>query len=291
MKQLTRKKLTLSIVIPVYNEEDHIGQCLEAIAAQSTPPLEVIVVDNNCTDRTVVIARTYSFVKVVTEAQQGRAAARNKGFNVAKGNIIGRIDADSTVMPNWVERVLADFSNKKVAGVTGLAQTNLLLGLNKLHVTFWSRVYFWASHATYGIHTMWGANMALRRTCWAAVRSYVAADDEDLHEDVDMSFLLIGAGGTILQDNKLLIKTAGKSYLYWPKFWNYYQRGFSTRRYHKQRKTLARLQPSPLHFWRYIITDTLGRLFTVLFMLYSLCVWPIFAVLLRLSANPKKTLR
>lgn len=49
--------LTLTLVIPVFNEEHQIKGCLDAVASQTVMPDEVIVVDNNCTDRTIEIAQ------------------------------------------------------------------------------------------------------------------------------------------------------------------------------------------------------------------------------------------
>ena len=56
-----KNKLTLSIVIPVFNEQRYIKACLDSIAAQTVKPDEVIVVDNNSTDKTVQIAKKYKF--------------------------------------------------------------------------------------------------------------------------------------------------------------------------------------------------------------------------------------
>ena len=57
----------ISVVIPCYNEEAAIGACLDALASQIPQPSEVIVVDNNCTDRTAEIAQSYGFVTVIQE--------------------------------------------------------------------------------------------------------------------------------------------------------------------------------------------------------------------------------
>ena len=62
---IVSKNFSLSIIIPVYNEESHLRQCLDAIAKQIEKPDEVIVVDNNSTDETVQIAKSFSFVKVL----------------------------------------------------------------------------------------------------------------------------------------------------------------------------------------------------------------------------------
>ena len=101
--------LTLSLVIPVFNEENQIESCLKSIENQTVMPDEVIVVDNNCTDRTIEIVEKFKFVKVIKESRQGRGYARTAGFNEAKSDIIGRIDADSRLSNNWVEHVKNKF--------------------------------------------------------------------------------------------------------------------------------------------------------------------------------------
>src|SRR5688572_27451257 len=93
------KHPSVSIVIPAYNEEGQLALCLEAIARQTVKPVEVIVVDNNSTDGTVEVAGRYPFVTVLHEWRQGVVHARDCGFDAAKGDIIGRIDAE-TVMPH-----------------------------------------------------------------------------------------------------------------------------------------------------------------------------------------------
>src|SRR5581483_7315847 len=102
---MLNKTLTLTIVIPVFNEEDHIAACLSAIAAQTAAPDEVIVVDNNSSDKTPQIAASYPFVRLIKARKQGVLFARNKGFDAAKSDIIGRIDADSLLPSRWVEIV------------------------------------------------------------------------------------------------------------------------------------------------------------------------------------------
>ena len=92
---MTNKTLTLSIVIPAYNEENYLRACLDSIAAQTVMPDKVIVVDNNSTDKTVALARSYDFVTLVHERQQHQSFAQATGFNLASSDIIGRIDADS----------------------------------------------------------------------------------------------------------------------------------------------------------------------------------------------------
>src|SRR4051812_35670716 len=100
------KPFTISIIIPVYNDADHLRACLETIAAQIVPADEVIVVDNNSTDGSAAVARSFPFVRLIHEKQQGICFARNAGFNASTADIIGRIDADSRLPAHWTRHVL-----------------------------------------------------------------------------------------------------------------------------------------------------------------------------------------
>src|SRR5438105_184501 len=113
------KTLTLTIVIPAYNEENYLANCLESVAQQTVIPSEVIVVDNNSSDKTAQIAPSYSFAKVIKEKNQGVFFAARTGFKAANSDIIGRIDADTVLPSDWVEKVMTNFQNSDVAAVTG----------------------------------------------------------------------------------------------------------------------------------------------------------------------------
>ncbi|MCX7955942.1 MAG: glycosyltransferase family 2 protein, partial [Patescibacteria group bacterium] len=82
--------MTISIIIPAYNEEKYIENALKSLVNQTEKPDEVIVVDNNCTDKTIKIAKKYQKklpLKIIHETKQGIAYSRNTGFNKAKGEI------------------------------------------------------------------------------------------------------------------------------------------------------------------------------------------------------------
>jgi glycosyltransferase involved in cell wall biosynthesis len=82
--------LKVSLVIPCYNEEDGIRAVLEEVPDVVD---EVVVVDNNCTDRTADVALSMG-AKVVSETRQGYGAAYKKGFSETSGDIITTMDAD-----------------------------------------------------------------------------------------------------------------------------------------------------------------------------------------------------
>ncbi len=227
--------LTLSLIIPVYNEEHHIGACLNAIKNQTVKPDKVIVVDNNCTDRTVEIVKEYDFVTIIKQPAQGRAHARNAGFEAASGDIYGRIDADSRIEPDWVERVKARFTaDTELTGITGLGLTDWLpyISIKSLMIKLPSRVYYWFVHFGFKTTTMWGANMAIRSDVWPGIRGAVIVDDADIHEDQDISLCIAALNKKIEVDNDLLIRTEGQTFRYLPKFIRYNRMFFNTRKQH-----------------------------------------------------------
>ncbi|MBN2383724.1 glycosyltransferase [bacterium] len=115
----------ISVIIPAYNAEGHISQCLSAIAAQwqTLIPREVIVVSDGSTDQTVSIARELG-ARVFEIAHQGPAAARNFGAEQAQGDILIFTDADCRPDVGWVDHMTRPFDDPDVVGVMGRYKTN-----------------------------------------------------------------------------------------------------------------------------------------------------------------------
>lgn len=193
----------VSIVIPAYNEEHHLRRCLEAIAAQTVAPYEVIVVDNNSTDTTAQIAADYGFVTVVTEPQQGRVFARNCGFDAATGDVIGRIDADILLPANWVKHVSAFYDNPQnyQAAWSG-AGYFYNVRLPRLVSFGYSLMAFYFNRLLLRHYTLWGSNMAITRSQWQAVRGEVC-NRLDIHEDLDIAMHLHQKGYKITYDTNI----------------------------------------------------------------------------------------
>ncbi len=226
--------LKLSLIIPVYNEERHIEACLNAISTQTVRPFEVIVIDNNCTDATLELAKKYDFVKILKQPIQGLIPSRDLGFDTAKGEILGRIDADSVMDENWVELVSDAFTNNdQLMGVTGLARTSISPFKNPKH-TIVSKSYFWLVDAQMKTKVMWGANMAIRHGAWPLVKDETSTDDHEVHEDQDLSLIMAAKGMLIEQHNNILITTTGQSYRYLPKTNYYFALNRNTRKRHRK---------------------------------------------------------
>lgn len=198
-----QKAQTLSIIIPVYNEEDYLGACLQSIAEQTVKPLEVIVVDNNSTDRTALIARSFDFVRLVREKRQHQSYAQHTGFSLAKGSIIGRIDADTILPPDWTERCLAAFKdNPDIVGFYGSALSyDIVL---KRFGRFIHGLYFAMAGTFAGTQLMWGSNSAFRARAWQDIRHKLTLQD-DIWEDYDLGFCLSSCGEVAKMDNDVSV--------------------------------------------------------------------------------------
>jgi len=207
---MSNKSLTLSLVIPVYNEQDYLKACLDAIKRQSEQPDEVIVVDNGCSDKTLLIAKRYGFVKIIKEPRRGVTFARSCGFNAATGDIIGRIDADSILPPHWVAQVKAGLRKPDAAATTGpvsyydmpFAPTNYLFdhGMRRF-------IYRLAPKSPF----LFGSNMAILGKFWQELSASLCSR-QDIHEDIDLAIHLRSKGHKIIYDKALLAGASGRRY-------------------------------------------------------------------------------
>jgi glycosyltransferase involved in cell wall biosynthesis len=92
--------LTVSIVIPVYNQERFLAQAIESALDQSWPDCEVVVVDDGCTDGSREIMSRYPEIRVVRQVNRGLGAARNAGLAASRGEAVIFLDADDRLWPD-----------------------------------------------------------------------------------------------------------------------------------------------------------------------------------------------
>ena len=102
----------VSVLIPVYNTEKYLPACLESIAGQTYPNLQVVVVDDGSKDASLSIAQEYAakhpFIEVYHQENAGVAAARNNLLSHVKGEYVLFVDSD-----DWIEPDMVDFLVKK----------------------------------------------------------------------------------------------------------------------------------------------------------------------------------
>ena len=100
----------LSIIIPVYNTEKFLGDCIESILKQKFEKFELILVDDGSTDRSGIICDEYtkkdSRIRVIHSKNQGLSAARNLGLSMARYDWIAFVDSDDTIEEDMYEKML-----------------------------------------------------------------------------------------------------------------------------------------------------------------------------------------
>ncbi|NLD56606.1 MAG: glycosyltransferase [Methanomicrobiales archaeon] len=200
----------ISVIIPTFNEEENIAQCLVSLSHQSVPrsEYEIIVVDGGSKDATCEIAKKYADL-VFTQTSKKVGGARNDGVMAAKGDIIATTDADCILPPHWLKQIGKDFSDPSVVQVYGPVypieeglgnQFSLFLANMFSRVGYYSKTFFYTL----------GCNTAFRKEAFIAAGMYRCIDaGDDLEIAMRMKDL-----GRIYFDNRLKV-------------------GFSMRRYQK----------------------------------------------------------
>ena len=114
---MNRKPL-ISIVIPVYNCEDYLFECVESVINQSYKNIEIILIDDGSNDNSPVICdeleRKDGRIKVFHQQNKGSGYTRNVGINMAKGTYITFVDSDDIENKDFVKCLLDDYMKEKV---------------------------------------------------------------------------------------------------------------------------------------------------------------------------------
>lgn len=180
--------MKISIVIPAYNEEKRIGECLESINNQTVRPHEIIVVDNNCVDKTAEIAKSMG-ARVVREKRQGISHARNTGFNNSTGDLIVKCDADSILTSNFLhdlailhEKELFDalsFYPTYTKGYSKDEPVELMPSLIK--------IYRGLSKLLLKHEILFGPTYVISKKAWDKISTGINNNDKYIHEDIEIS--------------------------------------------------------------------------------------------------------
>ena len=105
-------ELTLSVIVCAHNEAGYLGACLHSLLAQSRPPDEIIVINNDSSDATGDVAAAIAGVRVIDEPRRGLVVARETGRRAAAGDILVYVDADCRAPLQWLEKIERRFSKR-----------------------------------------------------------------------------------------------------------------------------------------------------------------------------------
>ena len=102
---MTQNSTLVSAIVPTYNRAGIVGDAIDSILGQTYPHVEVIVVDDGSTDGTQSVLNRYGDrIRVITQENAGAAAARNRGVEAARGDLLAFLDSDDLWLPRKLER-------------------------------------------------------------------------------------------------------------------------------------------------------------------------------------------
>jgi glycosyltransferase involved in cell wall biosynthesis len=170
----------LAFVIPAYNEETLIGQCVASVVREverSGIDAEIVVVDNASTDRTGEIASGYPGVTVVLETKKGLVHARSAGFEASTAELVANIDADTEVPEGWITTVIESFERQPE--LVALSGPYVYYDLS-LWNRFLVRLFYYLSFVIYLVNRfilrvgsmIQGGNFVIRRSAWIKAGGY-----------------------------------------------------------------------------------------------------------------------
>lgn len=237
---MTKDYPQISVIIPAWNEEKYLQSLLPCLLTQDYPNCEVIVIDNNSTDNTAKVARSFG-VKVVSEKKQGISHARNKGFKIARGEIIIRTDADTMPDKHWVKSYYQEFKeNPNAVAITGSSE---FFDSGPI-INFISKTIFliviYVGNLIMGHYPLNGPNFAIRKSVTKKIKTHT--NDSVIHEDMDLSCHAKVYGGVMFKPN-IAVKTSARRLFRDPLFiLKYAKKSFNTYFIHHPSHKLHRVK-------------------------------------------------
>jgi hypothetical protein len=197
-------RMTISVIVPVFNNAADLRECIAALARITTPECEILVVDDCSTDESAAVAAELGARVVMLGHNSGPATARNRGARLATGEILFFVDADVVVADGVVARVAAAFAeDPDLAAVFGSYDSKpratgvVSCFRNLLH-------HYTHQTANSEAFTFWAGCGAIRRRAFESVGGFDERWTRPSIEDIELGYRLRDAGHRIRLDRDLL---------------------------------------------------------------------------------------
>jgi len=193
----------VSVVIPVYNADYSIEQCLDNLFSSDYNNVEVLVVDDCSSDDTVKLASRYDCRIIRQASNQGAAAARNRGSREARGEILFFLDADVFIEPGTIGVLVEDLNGSSpVSAVIGVyAREQAVKGFYSQYQNLFT-IFNHEKSKGY-ITWFWTAMGAVKREAFEATGGFNEKYSGASAEDVELGYTLVRNGYRILYDNRI----------------------------------------------------------------------------------------
>lgn len=200
------KEPFISVIVPVYNGSQHLGQCLDALITANHPSYEIILVDDASTDQSLKIGQKKGVNVIQLTRQSGPAIARNRGVQNAKGDIILFVDSDVVIQQCTLTRIVECFRNHPhIAAVFGSyddipRENNFFSQYKNLHH------HFVHQNSSTEANTFWAGCGAIQSDVFREIGGF---DGERFPnpsiEDIELGYRLKRNGYRIFLDKKLQV--------------------------------------------------------------------------------------
>lgn len=224
------KKPYISFIIPSYNTQKTIEKCISSLVNQNYPKdsYEIIAVDNNSSDKTAAIIKSFPQVKYSNEPTQGRSYTRNHGANLAVGKLLAFIDADVYLDTDWLKHLSNNFNRQSIGGGQGRIIPSNDDGQASLN-TFRIRQQDEATNKSNIIlHLMYFESpMVNSAACIYRKEAFDFVGGFDVHlerhEDIDLAKRVCLAGYDLVavKESKAYVEYHGEGW------WSYFKRSYS----------------------------------------------------------------
>jgi GT2 family glycosyltransferase len=183
-----------SIIIPTFNGASRIRYCLDSLSKQTAgQDVEILVVDDGSTDDIANVVRSYSSVRLISQANAGPASARNRGALEARGKILLFTDDDCVPMPDWLEAMLEPFKDGEIVGAKGIYRTHQKsLAARFVQIEYEDKYRLMASLPSIDFIDTYSA--AFRRDRFLEMTGYDTSFPVACAEDIELSYRMSARG-------------------------------------------------------------------------------------------------
>jgi biofilm PGA synthesis N-glycosyltransferase PgaC len=195
---IAKRKYSISVLVPAWNEEETIKDTIEHIFEIDYPIQELIVLNDGSTDRTKEIVeelqKKYSKLKLINKKNSGKGDSLNKGIKIAKGELIVVVDADSYPAKDSFTKLTGFFDEDKVGAATCVfVPRNANKFLEKMQVIEYNVIAFTRKLLGYvdAIYVTPGPLAMYRKSSLEKIRGF---DSKNMTEDIEITWRLTYAG-------------------------------------------------------------------------------------------------
>jgi glycosyltransferase involved in cell wall biosynthesis len=206
--------VTISVVVPARNAQEHLAKCLQALQASDVEPLEIIVADDGSEDGTAAVAAGVGATVMTIGRSRGPSFARNRAAEAARGDILLFLDSDVVVKTDTLSKIAHSFdADPELDAVMGsydstpACQDFISQYRNLMHA------YIHQTGAEIA-STFWSGCGAIRRNVFMEHRGFSERYGRPAVEDIELGYRLIEAGNKIVLDRTIEV-THLKRWTFW----------------------------------------------------------------------------